>query len=75
MGRYLEICYFCKVYTSSRSHTNPFLRRQVQPSSDVAVLRTVQSVPKLGDVKAKALLERFKCKFYIAICSVHSNDQ
>ncbi|KAL5018023.1 hypothetical protein ScPMuIL_003745 [Solemya velum] len=47
------------VHAESKLETNPFCRSKKQPSLDVALLRTLQCVPKLGEVKARLLLEKF----------------
>ena len=52
-----------QVNLENKSQSNPFLKPVKRPPPDVAVLAVVQSIPRLGGVKARALLERFKSKF------------
>ncbi|XP_052789029.1 Fanconi anemia core complex-associated protein 24-like [Mya arenaria] len=48
------------VLTESKLESNPFRKRRRPPNLDEMLLSTVQSIPKLGAVKARKLLERFK---------------
>ncbi len=50
-----------QVDTENRQQGNPFrTRHKPSVSVDAAVLASVQTIPGLGGVKAKCLLERFK---------------
>ena len=57
-----------QVDTENRQQGNPFrTRHKPTVSVDAAVLATVQTIPGLGGVKAKCLLERFK-----SMCSTNN---
>ncbi|KAJ8317851.1 hypothetical protein KUTeg_002942 [Tegillarca granosa] len=47
------------VSSEGRQESNPFSKKRNPPSYDQALLNTVQCIPKLGDIKAKLLLEKF----------------
>ncbi|KAH3863475.1 Fanconi anemia core complex-associated protein 24-like [Dreissena polymorpha] len=63
------------VLTESKMESNPFLKKRRPPNLDEALLTTVQSVPKLGAVKARKLLEHFKSLKAINEASVHELSQ
>ncbi|XP_071480485.1 Fanconi anemia core complex-associated protein 24-like [Diadema antillarum] len=47
------------VLDEQKPHPNPFLRRRKPQSIDSSLLVTMQTIPKLGAVKAKRLLQKF----------------
>ena len=47
------------VQNENRQESNPFTKKKRNENLDQAMLLTLQSVPKLGNVKAKLLLEHF----------------
>ncbi|XP_013787783.1 Fanconi anemia core complex-associated protein 24-like isoform X2 [Limulus polyphemus] len=50
------------VHAENRESCNPFrLKRQIPPM-EVLLVRTLTCIPSLGDVKARALLQKFHCK-------------
>ncbi|XP_013385866.1 Fanconi anemia core complex-associated protein 24-like [Lingula anatina] len=48
------------VVAEGKKSSNPFLSKALTSPLDSSVLNTAQLIPGLGDIKAKALLERFK---------------
>ena len=42
--------------------SNPFCKKRKQKNLDECLLGTVQLIPKLGGIKARKLLEKFKSK-------------
>ncbi|KAL3877130.1 hypothetical protein ACJMK2_034883 [Sinanodonta woodiana] len=48
------------VHTENHQDVNPFCKKRKASNLDQCLLTTVQSIPKLGEVKAKQLLEKFK---------------
>jgi len=53
-----------QVLTESKVESNPFRKSRRQANLDEAMLATVQSIPKLGAVKARKLLEHFHSRAY-----------
>lgn len=53
---------FFKVHTESKLESNPFRKKRRQGNLDEALLSSVQSIQKLGGVKARQLLDHFKSK-------------
>lgn len=47
------------VNAEMKPHANPFKGELRQPPLDLCLLAAVQDIPQLGEIKAKALLERF----------------
>ena len=60
--------YFLWIYSAlqalaeGRPQTNVLRQKRKPPPIDAAILATMQLVPKLGAVKARALLDQFKSK-------------
>ena len=54
-----------QVHIENNPSSNQFRRRRKAPPIDVMMLATVQTIPKLGEVKAKLLLGKFKSEKYI----------
>ncbi|KAK3089475.1 hypothetical protein FSP39_003910 [Pinctada imbricata] len=50
------------VHNESRLDSNPYCKKRKATSLDKAMLDTVQAIPKLGQIKARALLENFQSK-------------
>ena len=46
-------------------HKNELRLRPKLPTADEAVLTTLQTVPGVGETKARSLLQRFHCMCYI----------
>jgi len=56
-----------KLETSPRK--NEFRLRPKLATSDEAVLTTLQTVPGVGETKARALLQRFHCMYLcLSVC-------
>ena len=51
----------CQVNIEMSPRKNEFRLRPKLPTTDEAVLATLQTVPGVGDTKARVLLQRFHC--------------
>ena len=63
------------VQNESRQETNPFNKKRRNGNLDQAMLLTLQCVPKLGNVKAKQLLDHYLSLQAIAAASVQDLAQ
>lgn len=52
---------FCtfQVHVEGHKETNPFTKKKRSTPLDQALLASVKSIPKLGEVKSRMLLEKF----------------
>lgn len=57
------------VHAEGHKETNPFTKKKRPPPLDQALLATVKCTPKLGDVKARILLEKFGSLYAISKAS------
>ena len=63
------------VQNENRQESNPFIKKRRNENLDQAMLLTLQSVPKLGNVKAKLLLDHFCTLQAIAMASLQDLAQ
>ena len=55
---------YYQVHVENRTAANQFKIRWKGPVTDASVLATVQLIPKLGETKANALLQRFHSEYF-----------
>ena len=66
---FLWIHFALQTLAEGRPQMNVLRQKRKPPPIDASILATMQLVPKLGAVKARALLERFKSKLFWKECS------
>ena len=64
---------YYQVNVENRTSPNQFKIRWKGPVTDASVLATVQLIPKLGETKASALLQRFHSEYFVINCLILIN--
>jgi hypothetical protein len=71
-AKFYEINFFFQMEIELHPVKNEVRIRQKQASTEHALLATLQTVPRLGETKARALLDRFPSMFAFLVCEVVS---